>query len=188
MTSGINCFNQELYRKEVPPEPQPSFPTPQPSFPTPLIIISMHSESLKFLLTIIVIACLLPASCSQCTPSFTLPNLIKGPSSSLRLGHPQLLQRPVAILQLPLLPQHVLRQPNSGILYALTYSAITQLDIVASGAYINYYLDVENSSMMFSFYFNAPGQSWTLVTLNIWITSRKDLIVSKDTLRTLGGI
>lgn len=37
---------------------------------------------------------------------------------------------------------------------------------------------------MITFYFNAPTQTWTKVTLNIWITSRNDLIVRTDTLRT----
>ena len=36
--------------------------------------------------------------------------------------------------------------------------------------------------MQFVFYFNAPAQLWSKVTINLWITSRNDLIVSTTTL------
>lgn len=55
------------------------------------------------------------------------------------------------------------------------------MDITTTTA-VKYYLDMEPDSMQFVFYFNAPNQTWSKITVNIWITSRNDIIVSTDTI------
>lgn len=82
---------------------------------------------------------------------------------------------------------HVCSQDNPylPIVHLYVYFlAISYIDIASPDLFISYYLDVVPSNMMIDFYFNAPGQNWTIVTVNLWLTSRNDIIARVDTICT----
>lgn len=67
----------------------------------------------------------------------------------------------------------------------IIFLAIASIDIQSNGNFLNYYLDVIVETFQISFYFDAQNQTWNNVIVNIWITSRNDLIVRSDTLTNI---
>lgn len=127
--------------------------------------------------------CSRPASSSALLP-LSCPTSSKAllPLSRPREAH--LLRHQLTGELLPLLPPYVFELSHHRLLYHPLDVAISELDIRSPGSFLNYYLDVIVDTTLIDFYFNAPNQNWTIVTINIWLTSRNDIITKQDVIST----
>lgn len=95
-------------------------------------------------IVIIIMATLAHLSVGQsdCSPVFTLPNVLKGTSCLFRPGIPAIQQRLIADKLLLILFRHVQWAASYRLQYCYLHSGISQLAIQLSNSSLNFYLDV----------------------------------------------
>ena len=79
---------------------------------------------------------------SDCSPAFTLPNILKGTACLFRPSIAAVQQRHIANKLILILFRHVQWAASYRLQYCYLYSGISQLAIQLSSSSLNFYLDV----------------------------------------------